>query len=146
MTLQDWLENKWLKSHATSASEVDALLGKVARDIGEASNEAISLDWRFAIAYNAILGCATVALRVSGYRAPEGEGHHFRTIESLKYTLAPESDMITVLHVIRKKRSIVSYDAAGTVSETVVSEAVALAEELGVKLRKWLQQNFSNLL
>lgn len=69
MTLDEWLKNKWLKPHATSSQEVKELLGKVERDLGEAEKQVISTDWRLAIAYNASLGCATVALRVSGYRA-----------------------------------------------------------------------------
>jgi len=67
MTLQDWLSNGWLKRHTTSQQEISELLAKVERDKAEASKEEITLDWRLAIAYNACLGCATIALRASGY-------------------------------------------------------------------------------
>lgn len=77
MTLQDWLSNGWLKRHTTSRKETTDLLAKVDRDIAEAAKEEISLDWRLAIAYNACLGCATVALRASGYRIPGGAGQHY---------------------------------------------------------------------
>jgi len=90
MTLDDWLKNNWLKPHKSSAAEVGKLLQKVERDLREASSTQVGLDWRLAIAYNACLGCATIALRVSGYRAPEGDGHHYRTIESLRHTLQPD--------------------------------------------------------
>lgn len=146
MTLTDWLNSGWLKAHTTSAAEVKALLEKVARDIAEAGKSEISADWRLAIAYNACLGCATVALRASGFRAPEGDGHHYRTIESLRFTLKPDAGLITTLHSFRKKRSIVSYDAAGTVSETEVAEVLKLARELVKRLQDWLKAHHPEVL
>jgi len=145
MTLGDWLNSGWLKAHTTSAAEVKALLEKVNRDIAEAGKAEISADWRLAIAYNACLGCATIALRASGYRAPEGEGHHYRTIESLRFTLRAEAGLISTLHAFRKKRSIVSYDAAGTVSETEVGEALKLARDLMKRLVEWLKAHYPGL-
>lgn len=146
MTLKDWLKNDWLKRHTTSAAEVRDLLLKVERDLSEASKSQIGLDWRLAIAYNASLGCATVALRVNGYRAPEGDGHHFRTIGSLRYTLKPEPGLVTALQALRKKRAVVSYDAAGTVTEAEVAEALAIARELFEILRAWLQSDHPDLV
>ena len=145
MSLNEWLKIDWLKAHTTSADEIKNLLSKVRRDLTEAAKAEISLDWRLAIAYNACLGCATIALRACGYRAPEGDGHHYRTIESLRYTLQPESGIITALHSIRKKRAVVSYDAAGIVTETEVSEALEIAQELAAQLQVWLHKNYPKL-
>lgn len=139
MTLQDWLSNGWLKRHATSQQEISELLAKVERDIAEASKEEITLDWRLAIAYNACLGCATIALRASGYRMPGGAGQHYRTIQSLRFTINPDSDIIISLEAISKKRAIVSYDAAGTITEAEVEEARQLADQLLEQLKTWLQ-------
>lgn len=145
MTLNDWLKNDWLKRHTTSAAEVRDLLSKVERDLSEASKTQIGLDWRLAIAYNASLGCATIALRASGFRAPEGDGHHFRTIGSLHYTLRPEPGLVTALQALRKKRAVISYDAAGTVTEAEVTEALRIAFELSKLLHSWLQANYPGL-
>ena len=139
MTLQDWLSNGWLKRHTTSQQEINELLAKVERDIAEASKEEITLDWRLAIAYNACLGCATIALRASGYRMPGGGGQHYRTIQSLRFTINPDSDIIISLEAISKKRAIVSYDAAGTITEAEVEEARQLADQLLEQLKTWLQ-------
>ncbi len=146
MTLDDWVQNKWLKPHASSRQEVKELLAKINRDLAEADKPVISADWRLAIAYNACLGCATVALRVTGYRAPEGDGHHFRTIESLRFTLAVDADTVAALQAIRRKRAIISYDAAGTATEAEVTDTVALARDLYAALLTWLQTSHSNLL
>jgi len=145
MTLQDWLSNGWLKRHTTSQQEINELLAKVERDIAEASKEEITLDWRLVIAYNACLGCATVALRVSGYRMPGGAGQHYRTIQSLRFTINPDSDIIISLEAISKKRAIVSYDAAGTITEAEVEEATKLSSELRGLLHDWLENSFPEL-
>jgi len=144
MTLRDWLNSGWLKQHKSSPQEVRDLLAKVDRDIAEAAKEEITLDWRLAIAYNACLGCATIALRASGYRMPGGAGQHYRTIQSLRFTIDPDPDIIISLEAISKKRAIVSYDAAGTITEAEVDEARQLAKELRGLLKGWLKDRFPN--
>ncbi|MBD3332572.1 hypothetical protein GF356_06960 [candidate division GN15 bacterium] len=146
MTLQDWLSSGWLKQHASSRKEIADLLTKVDRDITEASKEEITLDWRLAIAYNACLGCATIALRAAGYRIPGGAGQHYRTIQSLRFTIKPQSDIIASLEAISRKRAIVSYDAAGTITESEVAEAMSLAEELRERLLAWLREEHPELM
>lgn len=144
MTLQNWLSNGWLKIHTSSPQEIKDLLEKVDRDIAESAKKEITLDWRLAIAYNASLGIATIALRASGYRMPGGSGQHYRTIQSLRFTINPESDIISSLEAISKKRAIVSYDAAGTVTEAEFLEARRLAVDLRELLRDWLKSRPSN--
>lgn len=68
MTLRDWLNNKWLKSHRTSTEEIEQLFEIAKRDLHDAGVPNISLDWRLTIAYNASLRYATIALNASGYR------------------------------------------------------------------------------
>jgi len=139
MTLQDWVNSGWLKPHKLNAKEVSVLLAKVDRDIVEAEKPDIVLDWRLAIAYNACLGCATIALRASGYRIPSGAGQHYRTIQSLRFTLKPPNDLISSLEGISKKRGIISYDEAGTISEAQAEEAILLAKDMKALLLKWLK-------
>ena len=67
MTLQQWVDSDWLKPHTTSAQEIANLLAIVDRDLKDAAEE-ISVDWRFNIAYNAVLNLCRIALYASGYR------------------------------------------------------------------------------
>ena len=106
MTLQDWLSNGWLKQHTTSRQEIRDLLDKVDRDIAEASKEEITLDWRLAIAYNACLGCATIALRVSGYRMPGGTGQHYRTINQRSFLRIIRGRFHTETHRIISRNTV----------------------------------------
>ena len=140
MSLQDWLNNKWLKSHKTSSQEIRNLSEKAKRDLQDAGASNISLDWRLAMAYNAALCYATIALNICGYRTA-GEGHHERTIESLRYTITTDSEFIVKFQGFRKKRSIITYDHAGTVSENEVAEMIELANELHAKLKDWVKKN-----
>lgn len=144
MTLQDWLNNKWLKSHKTSPEEIKQLFEIAKRDLHDAGVSTISPDWRLTMAYNAALRCATIALHACGYRTA-GEGHHERLIESLKHTIDADPDLIAKFHRFRKKRHISSYDMAGTVSEYEVDEAIKFARELYRLVKNWLKKNHSEL-
>jgi len=54
MSLKQWADNGWLRSHTSSPKEIQGLLGIVQRDLADAEGK-ISADWRFGIAYNAAL-------------------------------------------------------------------------------------------
>jgi hypothetical protein len=46
MSLEDWVNNGWLRRHETSQQEIADLLAIVARDLADAGGN-ISPDWRF---------------------------------------------------------------------------------------------------
>ena len=144
MTLQDWLNSKWLKSHKTSPEEIKQLFRIAQRDLHDASISDVSLDWRLAMAYNASLRYATMALNACGYRTA-GEGHHERLIESLKYTIGVDPGIMAQLHGFRKKRNVGSYDVAGTVSQYEVDQAIHLAKELFGLVKDWLKKKHPEL-
>lgn len=145
MSLQDWLNNKWLKTHKTSSQEIRKLVEIARRDLQDASVQEISADSRLSMAYNAALRYATVALNICGYRTA-GEGHHERTIDSLKHTIGADSDFIMKFQGFRKKRNVSSYDLAGTVSDQEVDEAIKLARELYSILKQWVEKNYPQFL
>ena len=89
MTLKQWSENGWLRTHKTSPQEIGNLLAIVERDIKDASKGEISADWSFGIAYNAALKLCTVLLYAQGYKA-ERNLQHYRTIQALPLILGPE--------------------------------------------------------
>jgi uncharacterized protein (UPF0332 family) len=144
MTLESWLENKWLKRHKTSTKEIQDIFGMAARDIEDAGNESISADWRMSIAYNASLQCANAALYAAGFRTA-GEGHHERVINSLKFTINAPDELIKQLNRFRIKRIKVTYDLAGSTSEQEVSEAIQVAMLLQDRVKKWLKQKHPEL-
>ena len=129
MSLKEWLRNAWLIEHKTGPLEIQHLLRIADRDLADCRHESLSIDWRFNIAYNAALQCATAALAAAGYRAAK-EAHHYRVIQSLRYTLGSDEKLILKQDAFRKKRNISEYDHAGSVTKTELTEMIGLASEL----------------
>ncbi len=145
MTLEDWLENKWLNRCTSSANEIKELFALVDRDLKDAGVEAISLDWRLSMAYNACLQLATISLHACGYKT-QGEAHHEKIVNSLKFSIEAPPELIRELNFIRTKRNRSSYDLAGTTSELEVKETIKFAQELRSLVKKWLRKNHPDLI
>ncbi|NOX88436.1 MAG: hypothetical protein GXO77_05365 [Calditrichaeota bacterium] len=142
MSLTEWLRNGWLKQHQTSREEVQNILHIIERDLKDSQLNELSLDWRFAIAYNAALQCCTIALYCSGYKPSRGQSEHYRVIQSLTLTMGEQfSEIRDYLNACRSKRNISDYDAAGTISTSETDELIKTAGELYEELKKWLNKN-----
>lgn len=143
MSLNDWYNNDWLKRHQTSREEIGNLIKIIERDLQDSQLTDLSLDWQFAISYNAALQCCTVALCCNGFKPGHGQSEHYRTIESLTLTMGPSfNETRDYLNVCRAKRNVIDYDAAGTVSRQEVQELSQTAQELFDGLKGWLRKNY----
>ncbi len=138
MSLKEWHRNGWLTKHRSSNEEIDGLLGVVERDLHDAATSGLSADWKFGIAYNAILQCALVALVASGYR-PARQAHHYRGIQSLRLTLGESPERVQLFDTFRKKRNIVDYECSGTVSDAEAQEILQIAISVRDRLVDWLK-------
>jgi hypothetical protein len=145
MSLRQWLDNRWLVEHTTSAAEIADLLDVVDRDLEDAGIERLSPDWRMGIAYNAALQLATIALAASGYR-PGRDRAHERTIQSLKHTVLLDQATVDTLDGVRRKRNISNYERAGSASSSEAAEVYEIAAELRTAVIKWLEKNHPSLL
>jgi len=145
MTLKNWQDNGWLRSHKTSRQEIRDLLRIVDRDLDDAGRD-LSADWCFGIAYNAALKLCTVLLHASGYRA-ERNLQHYRTIQALPLILGVDRKSDTAyLDVCRVKRNQAEYDRVGVVSTSEADELVSFVEELGTQVNEWLREKHPELL
>ena len=54
MSLNQWVDNGWLRPHKTSVEEIENLFMIIDRDLKDAKG-GISDDWRFGIACNAVI-------------------------------------------------------------------------------------------
>ena len=145
MSLQDWLNNRWLEEHQTSSQEIADLLAIADRDLSDCQISELSADWKMNIAYNATLQLATIALAASGYRAVR-EAHHYRIIQSLTYTINFDTKLVTLFDQFRKKRNISGYDCAGMISDHEANEMRNLAIHLREEIIKWLYENHPGLI
>ncbi|MCX6006053.1 MAG: hypothetical protein NTZ34_02180 [Chloroflexi bacterium] len=145
MSLKDWLNDGWVKPHRSSAQEINNLLGIADRDIIQSKLPGLDNDTRLTIAYNAALQCCAAALAAEGYRISR-EAHHFRLIQSLRFTLNLDSTVIELLDSFRKKRNISDYERAGTVSEQEAAEMLELAKKLRNEVAEWLRNKHAGLI
>ena len=74
MTLKQWLDNGRLRPHKTTPQEIENLFMIVDRDLKDAET-GISDDWRFGIAYNAVLKLCTILLYTEGFKAEKSLQH-----------------------------------------------------------------------
>ncbi len=146
MSLDDWLNNRWLHRHETSAEEIQALLHSAEEDIRSAQIEGIAAGWRLNMGYTAALRYARAALYACGYR-PAREREHERTIDSLTYTVPSiEADTIKLLHKIRKMRHTATYDSVDMISDAEADAAMKVADELSQQVRNWFEENHPEFL
>ena len=96
MSLENWLQYGWLKTHKTSRREIADLFVIADRDLRACRTPELVPDWQFNIAYNAALQLATAALAAAGYQA-ERANHHYRVIESLEFTVGLDATAIRKL-------------------------------------------------
>lgn len=145
MSLQDWLNNGWLRPHATTAEEIADLLSIVDRDLTDAGRD-ISPDWRFAIAYNAALKLCTVLLYAEGYRS-ERDLQHYRTIQALPLVLGDTHKAdAEYLDACRRKRNIVEYEYVGGATGNDADELVTFVLSLREITLNWLKRRHPGLL
>jgi hypothetical protein len=145
MSLEKWAEYGWLKAEPTSRDEIKSLLGIVARDLKDASVDAVSEDRRFEAAFSAVRTAANIALRACGYRTATLVGQHVRTLESLEFTIQADAKLIRKLKAFSQKRNATSYDSAGNVSKGELASATKAASELQLRIVAWLQKNHPEL-
>lgn len=144
MSLKDWLKNGWVVEHKSSLQEITDLLNASDRDLANCRATGLDSDWKLNIAYNAALYAATAALAAEGYRAAR-EAHHYRTIQSLAYTIGIDSKLITQLDYFRKKRNLGTYEIAGSVSDQEAGEILVLATKLRKEVENWVRNTHPEL-
>ena len=146
MSLEDWLNNRWIHSHETSAEEIQALLHSAEEDLRSAQAQGIAAGWILNMSYTASLRYARAALYACGYR-PAREREHERTIDSLTYTVSSiKPDTIKLLHKIRKMRHVATYDSVDMISDAEADAAMKLAVKLGKRVTIWLTDNHPEFL
>ena len=146
MTLKQWADNGWLKSHKSSRQEVGNLLAIERRDLADARRGGISDDWRFGIAYNAALKLCTILMYAEGYR-PDKNLAHYRTLQALPIILGPaRKDDAVYLDTCRTKRNTVEYDSVGGVTAVDADELIEFAAALERDVLAWLKVNHPELM
>jgi hypothetical protein len=145
MSLQQWLDNGWLRHHETSGTEISDLLAIVDRDLKDSQID-LSADWRFGIAYNAALKLCSILLYAEGFKA-ERTLQHYRTIQAMPLILGEDrKEDAQYLDACRSKRNIAEYNRVGVVTEKDAEELVQFVKEFKNDVINWLKRNRPNLI
>lgn len=145
MTL-DNLVGKGLREESTAPEEIQRLLHKASTRLKDAASEAISMESRFDLAYEAILQLAICALRVHGYRPDSRGGHHVMALQSLTKTIEYPGERIRLLDEFRRQRAIGLYDGSFDPTTAEISALLETAEDLKKHLNEWLRKNKPELI
>jgi len=147
MSLQQWLQNRWLEQFDPTVAAVQQLLEVVDRDLSDAKAQGLSTDARFQHAYDAALQLCMIALKASGYAMPKGQGHHKRGIDSLRHTLGSNwSETADHIERCSRLRGQAMYERTGVVGPEDATDLLKTAEQLRSDVIAWLKANHSELV
>jgi hypothetical protein len=147
MSLENWAKNSWLEKLSSDADEIErlfALADARLEDFRKAGDAGLSSDVQLSLAYDAIRSCATAALRAAGYRVVRGNSEHYRTIETLEFSIDPRKKIIPELDTLRRKRNVGSYTDFGAVSQGEADHCGRLANRVRKEVEEWIRKNHSD--
>lgn len=146
MILQNLLNQRKIKPHNTSAQEICDLFMLVERDIKDARIKELSVDRRFATAYNACLQLSTIIMYAGGYRCGSSD-HHFITFQFLKTLKNSKfTDFADYFDYCRTERNIIDYRKMGTTSEAEVKDILENLEKFFKLVMNWLGKKHKKLM
>lgn len=97
------------------------------------------LDWAYSIAYNAMLQAARSLMFSHGFR-PIGKIQHVSAVRFAEAALGNEHEAVIVaFDRMRRKRHVIVYDSAGSISFTAARNAVDRAEEFLKEIKEILR-------
>lgn len=145
MSLTDLVKARRLQQHQTTRDEIQNLLEMARRSFSDAQVPGLSIDWRYMIAYNALLCLASAVVHATGYR-PRGEGHHATLFEALPLALHSEKTSAAYFDSCRRKRNTMTYSAPTRASEKEAQDLLAQAKAFYDRVETWLRVNHAALL
>lgn len=116
--LDNLVRSGHLKSEPAEQSELDGLIESAGRRLRDAEHEALSLDSRFDLLYNAAHALSLGALRWHGYRPAN---NRFVVFQALAHTLSLEAGEWRVLSEAHRKRNTLEYEGVLEVDEQLVA-------------------------
>lgn len=113
----------------------------VARNLKDAALAGLSADNKLGLAYEAGLILAKMTVACAGYRV-KGLGHHKTMFEVLPLAMGPSVQTTAdFFEECRRDRNSISYDAAGTVSESEAEDALNEAVAFELTVEGWIAAN-----
>jgi hypothetical protein len=115
-----------LKPEQSSPLEIARLIESGRNRVKDAKNEALSLESRFDLAYNASHALALAALRWHGYRSD----NRYLVFQSLPFTLGMAHERWRIFALCHERRNIAEYEGFLNVEDRLLADLVELTEDL----------------
>jgi hypothetical protein len=113
-----------LKAEPGNQAEFDGLVHSGRARFEDAKKEALSLEGRFDLAYNASHALSLAALRWNGYR-PD---HRYIVFQCLQHTLGLEAKVWKVLDLCHNRRNRGEYEGFMDITEQLVQDLITATE------------------
>jgi hypothetical protein len=141
INLQKYLKNGSLQPHKSSGKEIERFKKLIARDLNDCAIEELSVDRRFATAYQAALNLSRMIITVSNYRVSAKTGHHALTFEIADLFLGKKfQKYFDYFDVCRRKRNIVDYDLTDVASMSELKDIIRKVQEFRLIVYDWLEK------
>ncbi len=115
-----------LHPEPADANEIQGLIQSGSVRLKDAGMEALSLESRFDLSYNAAHALSLAALRYYGYRSD----NRYLVFQCLQHTLGLSPAKWRVLDQAHRKRNLAEYEGDIEVDEAMVTSLVEIAEEI----------------
>ena len=119
-----------LRAESGDRQELDGLLKSARARLSDAKVEALSIESRFDLAYNASHALALAALRWHGYRSE----NRYLVFQCLQHTLGLGPEVWRVLSLCHGRRNRVEYQGHVDIDEQLVADLTAASEILLEKI------------
>ncbi len=122
--------NKLLKAEPPDAREYAGLIRSGMARLKDAANDALSLEGRFDLAYNAAHALCLAALRRHGYRST----NRYIVFQLLPHTLGLGPEVWRVLAKCHDVRNLGEYEGDLNVDERLVADLISAARTVAARL------------
>lgn len=115
-----------LKMEPPARAEFEGLLRSGRLRLADAQNEALSLESRFDLAYNAAHALALAALRWHGFRSD----NRYLVFQCLQHTLDLPNEQWRVLDQAHRKRNVAEYEGNVDLDMSLIEAVIRVAREV----------------
>lgn len=131
--LDNLVRSGHLKTEPPEQSELDGLIESAERRLRDGENEALSLDSRFDLLYNAAHALALAALRWHGYRPAN---NRYIVFQALAHTLSLAPEEWRVLAEAHRKRNAIEYEGVLDVDGQLIAALMRVARLVNERVRQ----------
>ena len=117
--------------NASDLPEIEGLMSSGTRRLDDAKTEALSIESRFDLAYNAAHALALAALRLHGYRST----NRYLVFQALPHTLGIAKEKVRVLDSAHNKRNRSEYDGVFDVDSIMVRSLILVGADIEKAVR-----------